>query len=309
METFPDRGDQFFGREADVRILKDRAQHPGLTAVVARPLMGKTWTLNEVARRLLEEGRYLVGYHESRAAESSHLLYAVSNLYTRWLTNSTMRDQAISLWKRHEAHLVPRIGQMVGTLFGTLAGKTTTTERVAAAIRTAFDGLAEAQKDLLSGGIQIAPLAYDEALSLTSLVAEISGSRVVLILDAWEKSPSISSEYATLEAFLKHQDDWRHTHVFLAIRNLEFASTKVNDEAYRWAHNLRSLNPASIIYLVLGGDLMQGLLTLQGLQCDLGLELRGMVTTGLAHGSAPHFQVTVRADDHLSYCPGIGVHF
>ena len=51
------------------------------------------------------------------------------------------------------------------------------------------------------------------------------------------------------------------------------------------------------------------LLALQGLQCDLGLELRGMVTTGLAHGSAPHFQVTVRADGHLSYCPGIGVHF
>lgn len=38
--------------------------------------MGKTWTLIEVARLLEEEGRFLVGYRESKAAESSHLLCA-----------------------------------------------------------------------------------------------------------------------------------------------------------------------------------------------------------------------------------------
>ena len=64
MDPFTDRRDRLFGREPDVHRLIDRAGRPGLTAVVARPLMGKTWTLTEVARRLLEEGRYLVGYHE-----------------------------------------------------------------------------------------------------------------------------------------------------------------------------------------------------------------------------------------------------
>jgi hypothetical protein len=55
--------------------------------------MGKTWTLTEVARQLLlEEGRFLVSYHESRGSETSHLLYALSNLYARWLADGTMRD-------------------------------------------------------------------------------------------------------------------------------------------------------------------------------------------------------------------------
>lgn len=112
IDAFPDRCERLFGREADVHRLTDRASRPGLTAVVARPLMGKTWALTEVARRLFEEGRYLVGYHESKGAESSHLLFAVSNLYAGWLADSTMREQAINLWERHKDGLVPRIGQM-----------------------------------------------------------------------------------------------------------------------------------------------------------------------------------------------------
>jgi hypothetical protein len=233
-DMFPDRRDRLFGRQPDVHHLSHRATRPGLTAVVARPLMGKTWTLTEVARRLLEDGRYLVGYHESKGAESSHLLYAVSNLYTSWLTDSTLREQAISLWDRHKDTLVPRIGQMVGTLFEKLAGKALS-EGIAATVRMAFDGLAEAQRDLLSGGLQIAPLPYDQALSLTSLVAKMSGRRIVLILDAWEKSASIRVEFATLEAILKHQDDWASTHVFLVVRNPEVDSTSLNDEAFRRA--------------------------------------------------------------------------
>ncbi|WP_250532316.1 hypothetical protein [Caballeronia sp. ATUFL_F1_KS39] len=78
--------------------------------------MGKTWTLTEVARLLEEEGQFLVGYHESKGTETSHLLYAVSNLYARWLADSAMREQAIILWEQHKDNLVPRIGQMVGGL-------------------------------------------------------------------------------------------------------------------------------------------------------------------------------------------------
>ena len=246
-EAFPDRRDQLFGREADVHFLADRAARPGLTAVVAQPLMGKTWTMNEVARRLLEERRYLVGYHESKAAESSHLLYAVSNLYVRWLDDSAMREQAISLWERHKDSLVPLVAKMMGMLFDKL-GASEVAGGVAGVVRSAFDGLANAQKDLLSGGLQIAPLPYDEARSLASLVANVSKRRVVLILDAWEKSPSPRAEFATLEAFLKHQDAWPHTHVFLAVRNPELDSTKVNDEAYRRTRDLCSINPAAALY-------------------------------------------------------------
>ena len=126
METvnniFQDRRPEFFGREKDVHRLTDRARKRGVTAVVAGPLMGKTWVLTEVARRLCEEGKFLVGYHESTATESSHLLYAVANLYARWLSDSTMRGQALYFWeKSKKIDLIPRIGTMVGTLFDKLS--------------------------------------------------------------------------------------------------------------------------------------------------------------------------------------------
>jgi len=131
--------------------------------------MGKTWTLTEVARRLLEEGSYLVGYHESTGGESSHLLYAVSSLYTRWLVDSTLRDQAISLWERHKEGLVPRIGKMVGMLLEKL-GTSVAPAEVSGTVRAVFDGLAEAQEDLLGGGLpvgdRVEPLHLDGDLAI-----------------------------------------------------------------------------------------------------------------------------------------------
>ncbi|MEA3113149.1 MAG: hypothetical protein QOG58_2948 [Caballeronia sp.] len=59
-----------------------------------------------------------------------------------------MREQALSLWERHKENLVRRIGQMVGLLFEKLAAK-----QLPAGVGT----IAEAQMDLLSGGLQLAP--------------------------------------------------------------------------------------------------------------------------------------------------------
>ncbi|MGM9489550.1 hypothetical protein [Ideonella sp. YS5] len=246
-KEFPDHRERLFGREPDIHRLLDRARKPGLTALVARPMMGKTWTLQELARRLLEEGRFLVGYHQSTGAETSNLLYAVSNLYARWLADSTMRDQALSLWQRHKASLVPRVGQMVGLLFDKLAGKQFP-EGVAATVRSAFDGLAEAQRDLLIGGLQLAPLPYDQAQSLVDLVVKISNRRVVLILDAWEKSLSLRAEHATLENILKQIVEWHSTHVLIAIRSPQQAvGVKFADEALQHAENLCQLSAYAAI--------------------------------------------------------------
>lgn len=245
--SFPDRRDSLFGREPDVHHLVDRAAHPGLTAVVARPLMGKTWTLTEVARRLREEDRHLVGYHESTGGESSHLLYAVSNLYARWLADSDIRKQAIMQWQRHKDELVPRAGQMVGMLFGALA-KVVAPDSVAKAVREAFNWLAGAQKDLQTGGLHLPALPYNEALSLTRLVAQVSERDVVLILDAWEKSPSLRAELGTLEAILRHLEDWGHLHVLLAVRNPEVDSTRMNEDAFRRAKDLCKVSPAAEFY-------------------------------------------------------------
>ncbi len=245
---FPDQRDHLFGREPAVRLLSERARQPGLTAVVARPLMGKTWTLLEVARRQVEGGDCLVGYHESKGSESSHLLYAVSNLYAGWLSDSSMREQAVSLWERHKGGLVPRIGELTGLLFEKLGGKLLAPEGVASVVRASFDGLARAQKDLLTGGLQMDPLSYAEALSITDLVAKISGRRVVLILDAWEKSPSMRAEFLTLEAFLKHLGDWPHTHVLLGIRSPDVQAAPASDDAFKNAGILEQLSPSALRY-------------------------------------------------------------
>ncbi len=240
---FLDQRDRLFGREPAIAFLRDRAARPGLTSIVARPLMGKTWTLVETARREVDGGACLVGYHESKGAEGSHLLYAVADLYAAWLSDSTMRAQAVSLWQRHKPDLVPRVGRLAGLLFEKLAGKTLVPEGVAGIVRATFDGLANAQQDLVTGGLDVASLSYDEAQSITSLVARVSGRRVLLILDAWEKSPSMKSEVATLEALLKHPGDWPSVHVFVGIRSPDAEPADGSDEAFRRAGLLARLSP------------------------------------------------------------------
>ena len=246
-DAIPNLHEQLFGRAQDVTRLMKRVHHPGLTAVVARPLMGKTSTLLEVQRRLLAEPQFLVGYAEAKGSESSHLQYAVEDLYTRWLANSTMREQAISMWECHEeGMLVPRIGQMVGTLFKELE-KTLLPSGVGAVVKKVFEGLAAAQKDLLTGGMSLAPLPYDQALSLVKLVAKMSGRQIVLILDAWEKSSSFRFEYATLEMFLKHLHEWSQTHVFLALRH-PIDSATYDEDGYRRVRALCRFSPDALLY-------------------------------------------------------------
>src|ERR1700760_2122974 len=138
IQPFKDRRDILFGRDAAIQHLCDRVQRPGITAVVGKPLMGKTWTLTEVARRLSAEGQYLVGYHESNGSEASHLLYAVSNLYARWLADSDMRGQAMAVWEQHKDGLVTRVGRFVGALFDSL-GKTVAPEGITKLVSLTFD--------------------------------------------------------------------------------------------------------------------------------------------------------------------------
>lgn len=208
-------------------------------------MMGKTWTLTEVARQCQEQGA-LVGYHESKGAASSHLLHAVADLYARWLSDSSMREQAISLWKRHQDGMVSRAGKVVAALFEKLGGSLIP-DKVAELVRHAFDGLAVMQTDLLNGGLKLAPLPYDQALYLTKLVADVSGRRIVLILDAWEKSASGQSEYATLDAFLKHLDEWPDSHIVVAIRHPDLPTPK-NNESHQFAINLCNISASAYLY-------------------------------------------------------------
>lgn len=221
---FPqDLRDHLFGREGDINHLQVRSHRNGLTVIRARPMMGKTSAINEVGRRLIEEGA-LVGYHESTGAEASLLLRAVSDLYTRWLSDASMLQQALSLWERHKDSAIPKVGKYLGKLFEKIAKPIS--EALGSIVSATFDELASAQDDLKNGGLSLPSLPYDQALSLITIVAKLSGRRVVLILDAWEKAPSARFEYLTLEFYLKHQASWPPTHFFLLLRepDVQFAS-------------------------------------------------------------------------------------
>jgi hypothetical protein len=90
VHELPDRRDRLFGREQDLARLIDRVRFKGLTAVVARPAMGKSWLLTELARRLAaeHEPRHLVGFARSSGQTPDLLLRAVVDLYGRWLSDA-----------------------------------------------------------------------------------------------------------------------------------------------------------------------------------------------------------------------------
>ena len=246
-ESFPDRRDCLFGREAEVHLLLDRARERGLTVLTGRPRMGKTWVLEEVLRRLMEEDNHLIGYHESKASDC-HLLRSVSDLYARWLSDSSMREQAIVLLGQHSESVIPRVGRLVGALCEALQGIVVPKE-VGKTVRKIFDGLAEAQSNLETGGLKLAAMPYDIAASLANLVAKSTGRGVVLVLDAWEQSPTIRSDVTLLESFLNHQEDWPATHFILAIRNPELDSTRTNNEAFDRAIDLCGHSAALMVDL------------------------------------------------------------
>ena len=235
-----------FGREEDLRYLLGRAAHRGVTIIVSRALNGKTWTMRELSRRLAAGDNYLVGCHEWTGLESSHLRYAVADLYREWLENSSLREQAKMLWGQHRSRLVPAVGQMVGLLFEKLHGELVS-DGVGAIVRGVFDKLADAQKEFETG--KIAPLAYEEAKSLTELVSIVSRRRPVLMLDSWERSNSAGSDGDVLSALLKNLDSWPEMHVFLCIRWPDTEIPERAEAAYRRARSWKGLGgPAVQIY-------------------------------------------------------------
>ena len=216
-----------FGRQPTLEYLEQRVQHNGLTAVVGGPMTGKSAVLSELDRRLSADGEYLVGLYEAKAGEVSHFLYAIANLYERWLADATMREQATVLWRRHSNELIPRVGQAFGRVLKAFAG--TDTAGVAELISSTFDGLKGLQDELKSAGLSLAPLPYDQTRDLANLVADLTRKRVVLILDDWGNSANPVHERQTLEAFLKHTEEWHRTHIIFAVRRTIGAQREAED--------------------------------------------------------------------------------
>jgi hypothetical protein len=114
-----DRRDRLFGREGDLAALTKRARYKGLTAVVARPQMGKSWLLTELARRLSAEHEppHLVGFAESFGETPDLLLRTVVDLYARWLSDAGLWQQAQKVWQNEKPNLLPGVAKAVAKIF------------------------------------------------------------------------------------------------------------------------------------------------------------------------------------------------
>src|SRR5664279_1481503 len=217
---FPNRSSNLFGRNSDLSYLLGRAKNKGITVVAGRSQMGKSWLLTELSRRLsASSSQYLVGFTESLGETSDLLLRAVVDLYTRWLSDSTYWEQAQVSWQQQKKDLVSNVGKAFGTIvekISKLGSKPV--EAVAGLVKETFEGLASANRDLLTGGIQLPRLQIEQARDLLALVFQITGRPLVLVLDQWEKSPAIELETNILDAFVRHLDEWPPCHIVLGLR-------------------------------------------------------------------------------------------
>ncbi|MGK0438740.1 MAG: hypothetical protein ACJATK_001691 [Paracoccaceae bacterium] len=219
-----DRRYKLFGREPDVKHLSGCALESGVTAILARPKMGKTWTLNEVARRLDSEG-HLVGYYQAGGAENNIILYVLLDAYTRWLTtSSSYRQQAEVVFKQNKGSYSSGLTNVFAPLFENL--NLPGVSGIGKLISEAFSSLGKLNEDLKDGGLRVPKLDHNRVKELALLLFEITQKPLVLILDAWEKSnTSFSSEYNLLDRFLDNTAEWPPCHFYLGIRKPEVDET------------------------------------------------------------------------------------
>ena len=216
LKPFPDRTGALFGRDVDLAFLEERAELKGITAVVGRAQMGKSWLLKEAARRLsLDPHKHLVGFTE--AAEPTDLFrQAAADLYARWLSDSSLSQQAQMILKQQQKDIVGKAGTVVGTIFESLSKAIGAPgEALGSLVKEAFNGMASINRELVSGSINVPPLQGEETREILEAVYRISKHPMVLVFDQWEKSPAMDAEASILDAFRRHLDEWPPCHIMI----------------------------------------------------------------------------------------------
>ncbi len=248
-----------FGRKPDLEYLHNRAANKGLTTIVGRPQSGKTWLLETLRDELANTDNTLVGYAESTGQYADLLLRSLKDLYTRWLSDASYLKQAQAIWNQNKDTLITRGGKTIGGALGKILEGQTGAAGMGDLVRGFFNGLHTVNRDLLSGGINLPVLDYDQAHDLMWLLDHLSGEdkRFVLILDAFEQSGGTQVEAGTLERFLSRLDQWPHCHILLAARKPD--ANEKESEALLSAKRLAAASMAATVWdlpgLHLTGDL------------------------------------------------------
>ena len=157
-------------------------------------------------------------------------LERLCDLYTRWLSHSTWSQQAAVIREQNKKDLVGNVGKVVGRLFEKLSKLgPKSMEAVGGLVKEAFDGLAGANRELLTGGIEFPRLQIEQGRALLALVSQITNRPMVLVMDQWEKSPALALEANVLDAFVRHAEEWPPCHIFVGLRPEEVALKAIID--------------------------------------------------------------------------------
>ena len=249
-----DRSASIFGREPDLANLLQRSQYRGLTAVVSRAQMGKSWLLEELARQLSHDPApsllgpqpRLIGFTEAEGETSDVMLRGVTDLYLRWLSSSTYDQQRKVIYAQQKDNLVGKTGEAVGSIvkeLSKIAGKPA--EAIGSLVNETFKGLAAANRDLKTGGNDVPRLQIEQAYELVSLLHKITRRDIILVFDQWEKSLNTQLERNVLDSFLRHRDDWPPCHIFLGLRpdGISYEAVQEFQSAYPAAALVYELPP------------------------------------------------------------------
>lgn len=215
MNLFPDRRQTLFGRTQELSQIKHLSEMAGVTFVSGRPQIGKSTLLIEAIRQLSQQHEpFLVGY--TRCFGGDVFIRVVADLYARWLSDSTYLEQAKVVFEQQKVDFVGRYGEGIGTFFEKLSkvgGKPF--EIMGSVALEGLKKLAEANRDLRTGRIALDPLAHDKARDLLLLVHRVARRRLVLVVDAWEKSQDVEDDALLLENLIQDIQEWPPCHVFV----------------------------------------------------------------------------------------------
>jgi hypothetical protein len=241
------RTGRLFGREADLTRLLQRTGRPGLTAIVGPPQIGKSWLLMELAYRLDRETnpRCLVGFTRSPKGANDPLLQVVSDLYQRWLGDSTSWDQVKTVWEQQKDGLLPAFAKFVGKLSEKAAKLVPGLgELMGTAIRESLEGLVAASEDLDTGRVTVSRLEYTEAQELLSSVRGITKRRIALVMDQWEETGDLNLQRNAFRDFVREPEQWPDCHILLGARE--------RSDAANLLHGLEAEYPGGACVYTLG---------------------------------------------------------
>jgi len=233
-----------------------RIKKPGVTAVSARPLQGKTRLFEQLVDKIRldvqDKPEYLVGYTEGRRDIPDLLLRAVQDLYSYWLGNSTWLEQARVCARQHGAHWPDKFGQ-VGQALAEVLKLQDPSGNVTKAAQYVFTCLSRANQKLETGGLELPLLSYELAHDLLAMVHEVTSLPLVLILDATEQLRNPSEQLNTVERYLGRSHQWPPVHFLLACRE---PSQCINENtAYQVAADLETQSCLASLYSLGGMDI------------------------------------------------------